>query len=415
MKIAFFVNEFPSLSQVFVLNQITGLIDRGQEVDIFTGNETSYLKTHEDVKKYNLLEHTIYLHIPQNRIYRFFKGVGYLVKFIPKYPLPILRSLNIFKYGREALSLTLLFQVIPFLEKGPYDIIHCQFGGLGLKGLCLKQLTAAPAKLVTSFRGFDASRVVHNRSGIYDELFREGDIFFPVCKSLGKRIIKEGCNENKIIVVPSGIDCEKFTYAERKRLEGEPTRVLTIARLVEKKGIIYAIEAITRLIKSGRCVTYVVVGDGKLRGDLERLIEDVGNTTHIQLLGWRNQDEVMQLIKSSHILVAPSVTSADGDQEGIPNVLKEAMASGLPIISTDHSGIPELVEDGISGFLVKERDVDSLTNRLSYLIDHPEIWPEMGRAGHACVQKYYDINKLNDKLVDLYRKLQNGKCLNGHG
>jgi colanic acid/amylovoran biosynthesis glycosyltransferase len=408
MQIAFIVDEFPSLSQIFVLNQITGLIDRGHDVDIFAIHATSDLKIHEDVKRYNLLEHVIYPRIPPNKIYRFFKGMSYLVKFITKYPLPLLRSLNIFKYGRDAANLSLLYQVIPFLEKGPYDIIHCQFGVLGFYGLCLKQITSVTAKLVTSFRGYDISRYVHNRHGIYEELFREGDLFFPVCQFLKKRIIREGCNKNKIIALPSGIDCEKFKYSRRKRLEGEPTKVLTIARLVEKKGIIYAIEAIARLIKSGRCVNYVVVGDGELRGDLERLIEDLGITTNVQLLGWRNQGEVIRLMQSSHILVAPSVTATNGDQEGIPNVLKEAMALGLPVISTDHGGIPELVEDGVSGFLVKERDVDSLTIRLSYLIDHPEIWPEMGRAGSACVQKYYDSNKLNDQLVNLYDRLLQG-------
>ena len=110
----------------------------------------------------------------------------------------------------------------------------------------------------------------------------------------------------------------------------------------------------------------------------------------------------------AHIFLAPSVTAENGDQEGIPVVIMKAMALGLPIISTDHGGIPELVEDGVSGFLVKERDVDSLTTRLSYLIDNPEIWPAMGRVGRKCVQKHYDINKLNDQLVNLYDRLLQG-------
>jgi colanic acid/amylovoran biosynthesis glycosyltransferase len=107
-------------------------------------------------------------------------------------------------------------------------------------------------------------------------------------------------------------------------------------------------------------------------------------------------------------MVAPSITAENGDQEGIPNVLKEAMALGLPVISTLHGGIPELVEDGVSGFLVKERDVDSLAERLAYLVDHPETWSKMGSEGRACIEKDYDMNKLNDHLVDLYEKTLHG-------
>jgi colanic acid/amylovoran biosynthesis glycosyltransferase len=103
--------------------------------------------------------------------------------------------------------------------------------------------------------------------------------------------------------------------------------------------------------------------------------------------------------------MAPSVTAADGDQEGIPNVIKEAMAMGIPVLATRHSGIPELVEEGLSGFLVSERDTDALTDRLIHLIDHPEIWPEMGKAGRDYVKKHYDINKLNDRMVEIFQSL----------
>ncbi len=407
MKIAFIVNEFPSLSQTFVLNQITGLIDRGHGVDIFTEIARSDPEIHEEVKRYNLLERTSYLNnIPKNIFYRIFEGLIYVVKFLPKYPLAILRSLNIFKYGRRAANLELFYQIIPFLEKGPYDITHCQLGMLGPKALLLKRMGAITGKFVTSFRGYDISRYLHNNSGIYDELFREGDLFFPVCQYFKQRLIEEGCDEKKIMVHHSGIDCEKFKYSNRRRPKGESTKLLTIARLVEKKGVAYAIEAVARLASSGRRIKYDVIGgDGGLRSDLEQLIEDLGVWAYVRLLGWENHDEVLRSLQNAHILVTPSVTATNGDQEGIPNVIKEAMALGLPVISTLHSGISELVEDGVSGFLVPERDVDSLADRLAYLIDHPERWPEMGRQGRNIVKKHYDINKLNDKLVEIYQRL----------
>ena len=405
MKIALFVNEFPSSSETFILSQITGLLDCGYDVTIYTGRVRRDLHIHEDLERYNLLGRTVCVAIPRNKFIRAVRGLIYVLRFFTKKPLPILRSLNFFRYHVNAVSLTLLYQVIPFLENGRYDIIHCQFGDLGLQGLSLRQIVGGPTKLVTSFRGYDASLSVHGKPGVYDELFREGELFLPVSHSLKKRIVDQGCPEEKIVVLPSGIDCDKLKYLKRTLPKGELTKVLTIGRLVEKKGITDAIEAIARVVESGRCVTYDVVGEGVLRPNLEQLIEERGMQTHIRLLGRRTHDEVIRLLQGAHILMAPSLTAADGDQEGIPNSIKEAMAVGLPVISTLHSGIPELVEDGVSGFLVQERDVDALADRLSYLIDHPERWASMGKAGRACVETYYDIKTLNDRLVALYAHL----------
>ena len=405
MKIALLVNEFPSSSETFIQSQMTGLLDRGHDVTIYTGSVSRDLCTHEDLSKYNLLGRTICPAIPQQKFIRVLKGVRHILRVALKNPLPMIRALNVFRYRVNAASLTLLYQVMPFLEHGSYDLIHCQFGTLGLQGLRIKQVLGGQPKLVTSFRGFDATMNVHNRPEMYKELFAEGELFLPVSHSLKKRIVDQGCPEEKIVVLPSGIDCDKLTYARRTVAPGEQVRVMTIGRLVEKKGIAYAIEAMARVIESGRPATYDIVGEGVLRGQLERVIEERGMQTHIRLLGRRTHDETIRLLQSAHMLMAPSITAADGDQEGIPNVLKEAMALGLPVISTRHSGIPELVEDGVSGYLVNERDVDALALRLSYLIDHPEKWAEMGKAGRACVETNYDIKALNDRLVALYEQL----------
>ena len=111
-------------------------------------------------------------------------------------------------------------------------------------------------------------------------------------------------------------------------------------------------------------------------------------------------------------MLAPSVTSQNGDCEGIPVAIVEALAWGLPVLSTLHSGIPEVIQDGESGFLVPERDTEALAEKLEYLIEHPELWPEMGRKGRKYVEEHYDIDKLNDRLVEIYQRLLNGERLN---
>jgi colanic acid/amylovoran biosynthesis glycosyltransferase len=178
--------------------------------------------------------------------------------------------------------------------------------------------------------------------------------------------------------------------------------VLTAARLVEKKGIAYAIRAVAEAVRAGRRLNYSIAGDGRMRAELERLIHEFGMERHVRLLGWKSRAEVLSLMRDAHILLAPSVTATDGDEEGIPNVVKEAMAVGLPVISTFHAGIPELVDDGGSGLLVPERDVTGLAERLGYLCDHPERWPEMGRVGRRRIERDFDITRLNDRLERLY-------------
>ena len=124
-------------------------------------------------------------------------------------------------------------------------------------------------------------------------------------------------------------------------------------------------------------------------------------------MGWRNETEIVEILKNTHIFVAPSVTAADGNQDAPINVLKEAMAIGLPVVSTYHGGIPELVEDGKSGFLVPEKDADALADKLAYLIKHPEIWSGMGTSGREFVLQHYDLHRLNDDLINVYRSLVN--------
>lgn len=348
---------------------------------------------------------TKYPSVPKPKLARCLQAAKLIVRFFPKNPLAIVRSLNVFRYRAPALSLSLLYQIIPFLESKPYDIVHCQFGVLGLEGVQIKQILGGHIKLVTSFRGYDATKVLQRNPSIYQELFETGDLFLPVSHSLKDQIVIHGGPFEKTHVLPSGIDTKKISFSKKEEDEQKPITLITVARLVEKKGIQYAIEAAARLLKRKSNFTYVIIGEGPLRSSLERLIEKLEVSEHVQLLGRKTHEEVIKFLQEAHILIAPSMTTIEGDQEGIPNVLKEAMALGLPVISTYHGGIPELIRDGETGLLVKEKDVDAMAEKLSCLIDHPEERKKIGQAGRAYVQENFDIQNLNDRLVHLYRQL----------
>lgn len=407
MKIAVIVGRFPVLSEIFIINQIVGLIERGHEVDIYTLDSQSLENNlmHPEVEKYHLLERTYcLLSVPKNPYFRLLKGLWLLLKNFHKDPLVLVRSLN-FKYGKEATSFRLLYQVIPSLGKGPYDIIHCQFGTLGQRIIKLRHLGVFQGKLITSFRGFDLSQYIQKYGeDVYKELFSTADFFLPNCEYFQHRLIQFGCDAKKIAVHRSGINCDKFIFSPRLPTDG-CIRIAMTGRLVEKKGTEYSIRAVAQLAKIQPNIEFMIIGDGPLQAELKQLIHSLKIEHIVKIYGSKSHQEIIEIFKKTHLFIAPSVTAKDGDQEGIPNVLKEAMCLGLPVVSTDHSGIPELVENGVSGFLVPERDPEALYQKLFYLIKHPEIWETMGRAGRAYVEKYYNSAKLNEQLIEIYQQV----------
>ncbi len=416
MKIAFLLYHWPVLSETFIMNQITGLLDRGHEVGIYAKSPGAEPVVHTDIERYRMLERTSYYgasveRLPANRLVRVATAVGQIITQIHKKPVPLLRSLNAFEFGREASSLGIFYKTLPFVKNGAdrYDIVHCHFGPNGNLAALLKKVGAIRGKIVTAFHGEAGYTGQKRHARGYDLLFEVGDLMLPMSEREKQNLIELGCSPQKIVVHRMGVDLSKFVFTPRQpRSDGE-ARLLTVARLVEKKGIEYAIRAVASVLEEYPRIEYNIAGDGPLRGDLENLIAELDVGDRIKLLGWKRQEEVVGLVKRADILLAPSVTSKDGDQEGIPVALMEALAQGLPVLSTYHSGIPELVQDGESGFLVPERDVDALAEKLKHLVKHQEIWARMGRAGREYVERYYNIDRLNDQLVQLYRRLLGGE------
>jgi len=408
MRIAFLVHDFPMLSETFILNQATGLIERGHHVDIFTNRIHDDHKIHPDVEKYGLVQHTYRLPaIPKAFIPRFVIGCWLFLRNFLRNPALFLRSLNFFRHGFSTFGLRLVYYATVLADKAPYDIVHSQFGTQSFAGVCFSQLIDPKPSLVTTFRGYDISTYVQtNGPQSYDLVFRQGDLFLANCEYFRQRAIQLGCHPEKIFVHRSGIDCNKFPFVPRHRPSDRGVRLVTTGRLVEKKGIEYAIRAVSKLLSSYPNLQYQIIGDGPLKLQLQQLINALRINHAVHLLGWKNEQEIAAILKDADLFLAPSVTAKDGNQDAPVNVLKEAMAMGLPVVSTWHGGIPELVQDGVNGFLVPERDVEALVDRLDHLLRHPEIWPELGRAGRHRVETHYNLHKLNDQLVERYWMLQ---------
>jgi len=408
MKIAVIVNEFPSLSETFVLNQITGFIDRGHEVDIFADQPQNNAVMHGSVSDYRLLERTRYWTRPsRNVVRRMSEAIRILFTYCLKNPRLLVKSLDVTKFGKSALSMRLLYDAeTVWGGANGYEVILCHFGPNGIRGMQLREVGVFNGVLATVFHGYDLTSYLKKRGArIYERLFEEGDLFLPISDYWRNRLLDLGCDKEKIVVHRMGVDCKQFRFLSRHLRPGEKVRILSVARLVEKKGIEYGIRALARLFVENSNVEYTVVGDGPLRPDLENLVKTMGVQHAVKIVGWKDQSEVLEVCNGAHIFLAPSITSHDGDQEGIPVVLMEAMAMGLPVVSTLHSGIPELVRDGTTGFLVPEKDPAALAEKLGHLVANPELWPQMGHAGRRVIEEEYNIDVLNERLLSMTEEL----------
>lgn len=410
MKIAILVDKFPCRSQTFVMSHVKGLIERGHDVEVFAkipgivpGPNSGW-----DMPEFNSRIHYFNegVYMPANTVLRLVKVFNLMRESGQKNILTLIRSLNFVKFGRLASSFHLFFKAWALTSNGPYDIVHCHFGPGGKIGAALKEVGAIKGKLITTFHGYDiTSYVKSNGSDVYRSLFKYGDLCLPISERWKNELVRMGCKGEKVVVHRMGIDLTHFGFRPRTKKERGKVQILSIARFIEKKGLEYGIRAVANVVQQYPEIEYKIVGDGPLKSNLSDLIQKLNVEKYVELVGWKPHEEIAEMIDNAHIFLAPSVTAIDGDQEGIPVVIMEALARGVPVLSTIHAGIPELVQDGKSGFLVPERHIEKLAERLEWLARHPEVWEKMGREGRTWVEKHYDVNKLNDQLVNVYERL----------
>lgn len=427
MRVGMFVGRFPVVSETFILRQITGIIDLGHEVHIYADTRADdACPVHGEVAKYRLLDRTTFMDMPPetapwempvwpvtgrtwppgsatsvSNLGRSARALHRLFGCLARVPRLTCQVLRRSEYSYQAASLSALYR-LSVLSARPagYDVLHAHFGPVGNSFRFARALWRAP--LVVSFHGYDFSTLPRREGiGMYAKLFATADLVMVNSDHTQSRLERLGCPGEKLRKLPVGLDPEEFVFRARGLGEAERLRIVTIGRLVEIKGHEFAIRALARLRETFPDVCYDIVGDGPLRSQLERLVKDLGLAGHVMFHGALAGDGVRQVLDAAHLFVLASV-SVEGDEEGQGLVLQEAQASGLPVITTRHGAFPEGILPGKSGLLVPERDADALAESLLHLARHPDLWPDMGRAGRDFVVKHYNSRQLNRRLIELY-------------
>jgi len=284
------------------------------------------------------------------------------------------------------------------------SLIHAHFGYVGVSALaCAKRLKIP---LVTSFHGLDMSKLgrdLYYRI-MYKELFTFGKAFIAEGSYMRKKLIELGCHEDKARIIHIGADLRGIPFIPRRIRKGDKIRLLICSRFVEKKGIPYGIKAFAGALQTNRNMELNIIG-GESRA-YQALIDQLGVGENIKILGRMTHSDLIGYMQNSHIFLAPSVTARDGDSEGgAPTIVIEASASGMPIISSFHADIPEVVIDGKTGLLSPERDVDALTRNILTIANNPELIVSMGQEGRKHIEGEYDIVKETAKLEKLYDQI----------
>lgn len=400
-KVVYVLGAFPLLSETFVLNQLAYLVQRGHEVKIVSMNYSDSGVSHPWVKSYGLMDKVEYLYRKRSKIHKLSRVAKKVVEDIASGNLKVL---------------SLLFKIKPaaYLLEGHLKdsdrVAVCHFGPVGALVASLKEFEVLnDLKIVTFFHGADMSvyEELEKNMSSYRALFRYGDVMLPISAFWKKKIMGLGCKEEKIDVHRMGVEVDKFKYETRYVSRGQrkdSINLISVCRFVEKKGLFVLLDSLA-LLDDRYILT--LVGEGPLTVDLRRHAANLGLQDRVSFTGAISSDKVQTLLGGADAFVLPSITSKNGDMEGIPVALMEAMASGLLVFSSFHSGIPELIENDVSGFLVPEGDYKLLSEKIDYAFEilDGEDRQRIVNEARGVVETSFNIAVLNERLVELIKDL----------
>jgi colanic acid/amylovoran biosynthesis glycosyltransferase len=288
------------------------------------------------------------------------------------------------------------------LDQARARLLHIYFGHIAVHLLPLIRAWSHPS--VVSFHGADV--MVDLEKPAYraatQDMLKAVRLVLVRSESLGRAIVEIGCAPEKIRVQRTGIPIDEIPFRERDWPNDGAWKFVQACRLIEKKGLKTSLRAFTQFAARYPLATFTIAGEGPLRNELGILARELGIDSRLNFAGFVSQRELRKLFYRSHIFLHPSEQGADGNQEGVPNSMLEAMASGLPVFATGHGGIPEAIEDGKSGILVKESDHDALARALLDAVAHPDRLAAIAGSGAESVRQEFEQTAQTRKLEEYY-------------
>ena len=405
LDLVYIIGTYPGLSTTFIDREISGLRRRGVNIQVVSIRRFSGPLSPEQTA---LQQGVIYL-LPvawlsflvghfRFALFRPRSYFGTLLYLITR-PHPTIKSrfMTVLHFSEGVYAAHLL-------RRHACDQAHAHFADrAAIVALVIGRMLGLPYSLTAH-----ANDIYVNPVLLPEKLSQAS--FVATCTGYNQAYLAKlgnGFFDHKIRLIYHGLDADQ--YRQRDVSPPSKTVVLSVGQLKEKKGYIYLLKACRTLKDLGYNLDCHIVGEGPMRQAIEAEIFRLSLQDTVTLCGALPHDQVIEKYHQASIFILPAILSTNGDRDGIPNVILEAMAAGLPVVSTRHSGIPEVIEHGCNGLLVPPADEDSLAAAIAKLIDDPEEGYRLGQKGIQTVKEKFDLERNVDCLLDEFMTLRKSR------
>lgn len=407
-KILFKISHFPQVSETFVIAQIVTAIKCGFEAQILVKEFLDFKENGQDevFKKYDLENKIIVenLRIPKNRILRLLKALFLVIQNIRDIAI-IFQLIN----ERKKFELGFLYEIQFYKKFRKIDIIHIQFGNNHQPFEILKKIGLIKSKLIVSFHGHDAFFPIHGfiQPGYYNTLFKHADLIITNTPYLEKQVASIGCPIEKLRSIPVGVDTNFFKPKYSKKRHSNTVKIITVGRLDKVKGHKYGIMIVEKLIQIGYKLKFTIIGDGEEMENLEKILVQKKLQNSINLVGKKNQLQVREYLRNSDIYMFSGVPVENGRRETQGLATLEAQACGLPIILFDSGGVKYTIDNGKTGFLIEEYDIEAMVEKMELLIKNSPLRKKMEKGAVNFVENNFSQKTINRLWCKTYNGLLN--------
>jgi colanic acid/amylovoran biosynthesis glycosyltransferase len=294
------------------------------------------------------------------------------------------------------------YDLVDLLREWRPALVHVYYGHKAVK--YHDMLTAAGVPYLVSFHGVDVVKFMDDPEYLrtLGVVFKEAKLVLARSESLLRKLESLGCPREKMRMNRTPIPFEAFPFRRREAPDDGAWRLVQACRLIPKKGLFTVLEALPKVVARWPLLRFTICGRGPIEDELARRIDAAGLGEHVTLAGWVSQDALKAIYAEAHVFLHPSELTETLDQEGVPNAMLEAMACGLPVVATEHGGIPEAVDDGRDGYLVPEKSPEALAEAMLKLFGDGQALAHFSDQAASSVREKFGFEEQIQNLEKCY-------------